>query len=232
MPNGCSVDLAAMTDAERAAMAVMAPGRGDVIVAGGRGAGRNDALLRVRPCPGERDRHPGRSRLRDARHPVTSSAVCRSDPGTSNSPNSRSDARPSAAPPSDAAISRSGSSPAASRLILVVVGAFILFGGGDDQTDAASPSVSAEPGTDRGLRAMPRSPSTAEEAEAARSTRRRRSTIDPVDVLHGHHGDLVRHDRDRTAARRSLPRGSTTSCSWRNKASTTGSRSTGSWPSS
>jgi peptidylprolyl isomerase len=35
-------------------------------------------------------------------------------------------------------------------LILVVVGAFILFGGGDDQTDAASPSVSAEPGTQTG----------------------------------------------------------------------------------
>jgi len=35
-------------------------------------------------------------------------------------------------------------------LILVAVGAFILFGGGDDQTDAASPSVSAEPGTQTG----------------------------------------------------------------------------------
>ena len=35
-------------------------------------------------------------------------------------------------------------------LILVVVGAFILFGGGDDQPDAASPSVSAEPGTQTG----------------------------------------------------------------------------------
>ena len=35
-------------------------------------------------------------------------------------------------------------------LILVAVGAFILFGGGDDQTGAASPSVSAEPGTQTG----------------------------------------------------------------------------------
>jgi cyclophilin family peptidyl-prolyl cis-trans isomerase len=47
-------------------------------------------------------------------------------------------------------------------LILVAVGAFILFGGGDEQTDAASPSVSAEPAP-TGAACDAKVPSTAEE---------------------------------------------------------------------
>ena len=104
-------------------MPVMAPGRGDVIVAGAVVLVDHDASVRLRPCPGERDRHPGRARLRDARHPVTSSAVCRSDPGTSNSRNSR-------APPGRAARRQAPPRPhdragrrRHRRLVLVVVGA-------------------------------------------------------------------------------------------------------------
>ena len=51
-------DLAAMTNAERAAIPVMAPGRGDVIVARRRDPDRDDATLRVRSHACLRDRHP------------------------------------------------------------------------------------------------------------------------------------------------------------------------------
>ncbi len=73
-------------------------------------------------------------------------------------------------------------------LILVAVGAFILFGGGDDQTDAASPSVSAEPGTqtgtvtpqcDRAKVACGGTVPRRRQAQAARSTAPPKMTIDP-----------------------------------------------------
>ena len=57
-------DLVRMTTPERAALPVMAPGRGDVIVAGARDPHDRDAAVRVRAGARERDRHPGRPRLR------------------------------------------------------------------------------------------------------------------------------------------------------------------------
>ena len=93
-------------------------------------------------------------------------------------------------------------------LILVAVGAFILFGGGDDQTDAASPSVSAEPGTQTAR--SPRRRSRLRRSPAAGRCRRRPTSPShssraaaahdrPLAHLHGHDRDLVRHDRGRAA---------------------------------
>ena len=120
-PSRLRDELAAMTNAERAALPVMAPGRGDVIVAGAVDPRGHDAPVRRRARARERDRHPRRLGPRDAR-PVTSAAVCRSAPGTSSSRSWRRAARPSGRRPSAAGTSRWASSGAVAGLALLVAG--------------------------------------------------------------------------------------------------------------
>ncbi len=99
---GVLADLTAMTNAERAALAVMAPGRGDVIVAGG-DPRRGDAPLRVRTHPRLGDRHPRRARVRDPGRRVTYPAVCPAEHGIGTSRSSRRAARRSGARPGGSA---------------------------------------------------------------------------------------------------------------------------------
>ena len=135
----------------------MAPGRGDVIVAGAAILVADDAAVRHRARARERDRHPRRLGPRDARR-VTSAAVCRIAPGTSSSRSWRRAGRPSGTRPSAAATSRWAWWGASWGSALLVVGYMVLTGDDDatQASDAPRPrrrprsEPSGEPGTRSG----------------------------------------------------------------------------------